>query len=150
MGWLELGNPREAIEELKQVSRRSEKTPEVMDAWWMIHAHVKDWNAALEVARQYVKTHPDDASGWIHQSYALHEMKQTGDAFDLLSSVATRFPETGVIPYNIACYACQLGDKEQAISWIKRAMKIDGVSKVKARALQDDDLVPIKSDILKI
>jgi len=35
---------------------------------------------------------------------ALHELKRTQEAFDLLLPAADKFPAPWTIPYNLACY----------------------------------------------
>jgi len=37
----------------------------------------KDWPQALGGRARLVKADPENASGWIHQSYSLHELKRT-------------------------------------------------------------------------
>src|SRR5437667_2137391 len=91
-GWLELGNHLEAKAELGKISSANRRQPAVLEVDWRILAAEKNWPGALAVARELVQADPDNASGWIHQSYTLHEMKQTREAFDLLLTVFERFP----------------------------------------------------------
>ena len=147
MGWLELGNPRDAGEELKQLSPRVGKLPEVLEIWWMIHAQLKDWEAALQAAGALVDVSPDDHTGWIHQAYSLHEMRRTQEAWDVLLPAAARFPSVGIIPYNLACYSCQLGAPDRAMLWLRKAIELDGLDEVRQRALSDADLAPLKGEI---
>ncbi len=57
---------------------------------------------------------PDEPPGWIHRSFGLHELGRTSEAEQLLLPAATKFPNEPIIPYNLACYACRLGNIEVA------------------------------------
>ena len=89
-----------------------------------------------------VKLDPNRPFGWIHRSFALHELKRTQEAFDLLLPVANRFSKVWTIPYNLACYCAQLGRLDECQAWFKQAMAIDEQA-VKQAAMDDPDLKPL-------
>ena len=149
-GWLELGNHTEARSELAKISAANRKNPDALELAWRICAAERNWAEALEAARTLVQTEPDDASGWIHQSYSLHELKRTKEAFDLLLAAVEKFPGISTIPYNLACYACQLGEVEAARQWLARAIKIRGSEEIKKVALTDLDLKPMWEEIRQL
>ena len=149
-GWFELGNMVEAKAELEEISSANQSHPDVFELRWRICAGEKDWPQALEAGRELVKADPENASGWIHQSYSLHELKRTREAFDLLLPVVGKFSDISTIPYNLACYACQLGDFETARQWLARAIKIRGKEDIKKMALADPDLQPVWDEIRKL
>lgn len=142
-GWLELGDSLEAARELRRVSNPALGHPDVLDIRWRLHAARGQWDSALDVAKLVTTVAPDRPSGWIHQSYCLHEMKRTAEAMHLLLPVADQFPEEGIIAYNLACYACQLGDLAGAKIWLQRASKAKGKMPLKEMAEQDPDLAPL-------
>jgi hypothetical protein len=71
-GWVELGNPGAASEELEEISPDRRAHPQVLQVRREVYAAAGRWDAALDIARALVKLTPDDPVGWIHQSYALH------------------------------------------------------------------------------
>lgn len=146
-GWLELGDSAEAARELRRLTRAAEQHPDVLELRWRLYALTGQWDAALAVARAVTTAAPERASGWIHQSYCLHELNRTDEAWQLLLSAAGKFPEDSVIPYNLACYACQLGDLLVARDWIQRAVKMLGKAELKSMALTDSDLAPLRDYI---
>ena len=143
VGWLELGNASEARAELAKMSAHLLGHLDVLEVRWQILAQEKNWNAALEVASELIKVAPDNPTGWINRSYILHEMKRTREAWNQLLPVANKFPQVGIIPYNLACYACQLGDSSGAQQWLARAIKIKGKEEIKQMSLRDADLKPL-------
>ncbi|HZO84674.1 MAG TPA: hypothetical protein VFC26_05645, partial [Verrucomicrobiae bacterium] len=50
------------------------------------------------------------------------------------------------IPYNLACYACQLGRINDSRQWLKRALSVGG-KKIRSLALEDPDLQPLWDEI---
>lgn len=146
-GWLELGDSAEAARELRHISREAAGHPDVLELRWRLYAAQDAWDAALDVARAVTKAAPDRPSGWIHQSYCLHELKRTDEAWELLGPLARRFPDEFVIPYNLACYACALGEMQAAREWFQRAVKIKGKEELKRMALEDPDLLPLREYI---
>lgn len=146
-GWLELHNTTEAKAELVELSAENRRHPEVLELEWRVYAEEKDWPRAWDAARKLVEIDPDNPSGWIHQSYSLHEMKRTREAYDLLAPVVTKFPGLSTIPYNLACYTCQLGNHETARQWLARAIEIRSKEEIRKVALTDPDLKPMWEEI---
>lgn len=141
-GWLELGLHLEANEELDKITPSLRAHPEVLDLRWHIYAKEKKWEVCVDIANAIIKCAPDNQDGWIHRSFALHEMKRTQEAFDQLLPVAEKFPRVWTIPYNLACYASQLHRFDEAQKWLEHAFAVGGNS-LKLAALDDEDLKPL-------
>jgi Flp pilus assembly protein TadD len=146
-GWLELGLPEEARRELDRLSPEARPHPEVLAVEWDLHARAGRWQEALEIATQLLEADRARPAGWINRSYALHELRRTAEARDALLPALPLFPAVGVIPYNLACYACQLGKLEEARSWLRKAMELDGRDTVVSRARRDSDLTPLLPEL---
>jgi len=141
-GWLELGNHLEANEELEKIEPKLRAHPDVLEIRWQIYAKEKKWEACVDISLAVMKTAPDRPEGWIHHSFALHELKRTQEAFDNLLSVADKFLDGWTIPYNLACYCSQLGRIEEARSWFKKAVAMDDKQVAKI-GIDDPDLKPL-------
>jgi len=146
-GWLDLGLPEEARAELKQVPSGVRGEPVTLMLWWRVHSGLGEWRKAVEVADELVQRDPGNPFGWIHRSYALHEAKETQQAWDLLRPVLEKFNEEELIPYNLACYACQLGQISDARELLGMAVKRGDAKEIRERALNDPDLAPIRDFI---
>ena len=142
-GWLGLGNPGEAAAELQRIRPRHRTHPEVLATRWQLHAERKEWKRALAVARALIKAVPQHVTGWIDQSFALHELGRTSEARASLLEVAGKFADVSTVPYNLACYACQLGDREEALAWLDKAVQLAGRAEIQRMALGDRDLQPL-------
>ncbi len=142
-GWLELGNCVEACAELERITPLGLKHPDVLEVKWQIAVKQKHWDLALSVAECICERAPQNAFGWIHRSYCLHEMKRTQEAWDTLFPMAAKFPGEWLLCYNLACYACQLGHLEDAREWFTRSIELGDPLEINRLASEDPDLKPL-------
>jgi predicted Zn-dependent protease len=142
-GWLELGNTKEAEIELNRLPSHFSGHPEVLRCRWEIQSRQNKWPASLKTAKELVRLDPANPDSWIKQSYSLHELKRTEQARQHLLAIKDRFPEVSTIPYNLACYACQLGELDEARLWLSRAVAIGGKEEIRSMSLSDHDLEPL-------
>lgn len=150
IGWMELGNPAEAAGELSQLSAEIAERMETLAFKWEVYSKLKRWTECLAIADLLVANWPAEATGWIVRSFALHELKRTPEAFDNLRAVAGRFEKISTIPYNLACYACQLGDHADAMDWFRKARAIRSKRDWLKVALNDPDLEPMRDAIQRL
>ena len=151
-GWLELGSPTEAAAELSLIAPKHQRHPDVLEMRWALLARARQWDTALEAARELVLAAPDHASGLLYQAYALRRAAGGGlaQAREALQPASEKFPKEPIIPFNLACYACQLGQLDEARKWMKRAMKVGGRERIKLMAMADEDLKPLWPEIAGI
>lgn len=149
LGWVELGNPTEALEELDHITTANQHHPGVLEVRWAALAELKRWEPALKAAVELVRAAPENANGWLHRAYALRRAPDGGlnQAWGSLLPAADKFPKEPIIPYNLACYACQLEKLDEARTWMLRAMKTGKGSEIKRMALADEDLKPLWPEI---
>ena len=155
MGWLELGNPREASEEFKQIAPALQVHPDVLEIRWEICAMAKEWDACVDIAGAIVELAPDRPFGWIGRAYSLRRVEGGGlmAAFVTLLPVADEFPAEPMIPFCLSCYTCQLGRLEDARAWLQRAFAVASLTGAKKRlqhmALEEPDLEPLRRKTAK-
>jgi hypothetical protein len=146
IGWLELGNHVEAGNEIARVQPKFLNHPDVLEVRWAVCSAGQSWDAALAVAELLVTVTPECATGWIYRAYALRRVKQGGLhlAWAALRPAHDKFPKEQVISYNLACYAAQFGQLDEAWEWLHKAMKEAGdIQPLKKMALADADLRPL-------
>jgi predicted Zn-dependent protease len=146
-GWLALGSPLEAENELERIGPKEREHLEVMEVWWEISARKTEWHRCVDLADSVIKAAPNRAQGYIHKSYALHELKRTQEAWDFLLPIAEKFPKNPTIKYNMACYGAQLGRMWEAEHWLKLAFTVGDEAELRAMALEDPDLKPLRAKI---
>ncbi len=141
-GWLELGNHIEANAELENITPALRAHPNVLEVRWHIYAKESKWDACLDIASALVKLVPGRSDSWVHQSFALHVLNRTQEAYDNLLPAADKFSDVWQIPYNLACYCSVLGRFDEAQQWFKNAMAIDA-EHVQTAGIDDPDLKPL-------
>lgn len=139
-GWIELGLPDDAEDELAVLSPDAAGHPVSRIVFWRLHAARGNWVAALAAAQGLLEVAPEADAGWIQQSYALHELGRTREAWDLLLPMAEHFCDNAIIPYNLACYACRLEMISDAETWLAEAFRRNPDKRFKSAALSDPDL----------
>ena len=148
-GWLLLGADAEAAEDLKRIDPQLHAHPDVLEVRWQIHAKAQNWDACLEIASAIVEIDPDRPSGWISRAYSLRQVPAGGlqAAFDSLLPVAEKFPAEPMIPFGLACYACQMGDLEEGRFWLCKAFSAANNSgretRLRSMALDQPELEPL-------
>ena len=149
VGWVELGNAREARKEFAEIAEAHRGHPDVLEALWSILVEERAWNAALAAAEKLVAAAPGRETGWIQQSFALHELKRTAEAYERLVKVVGNFPRAYVLPYNLACYQCQLGNQQAALKWLREAAKRSDAKTIRVMGLKDPDLAPLRDELVR-
>jgi predicted Zn-dependent protease len=149
-GWLELGNWREANEELENITPKLRAHPYVLKLRYEIYSEAKKWDGAVEIARKMANLLPDNPWGHFHLAFSFHELKRTKEAYETLLPVVDKFPKEYLIRYNLACYSCRLGNLEEAEQWFVKAKDMAGKTDIRLMALDDPDLEPLWTAISEI
>ena len=143
-GWLGLGDPASAAQELEALPAALQEHATIMRLRWEIFSALRKWEAALEIATRLAKANPEDRHAWVSRSYALHELKRTEEARQNLLSVLPRFPKDALMRYNLACYECQLGNRDAACERLREAFALPDGEEFRATAMADTDLVTLR------
>jgi len=142
-GWLMLGNPSEAHEELENITGESGCHPAVLSMRWQVYAAARWWEAAYIVAKALCDLAPLSPEAWICQANTVRNYKGIVDAWSLLLSVVNKFPKDAIIRYNLACYGAQMGLLEEACGWLVQAFELEESVQLKLAAVYDPDLQPL-------
>jgi TolB-like protein/Flp pilus assembly protein TadD len=96
----------------------------------------------LAVAEQRLELYPDDARAWYLGAGSLIEMGETGRAREWLARALDLDPGDAMVLYNVACGYSMLGELDEAIDCLERAVE----SFVNWDWLEhDSDLNPLRS-----
>lgn len=152
IGWLGLGNWREANEELENIAPELRAHPSVLLVRHEVYAKAGKWDLAAELATAIRKINPDEPGVWIALSYAMRRKSGGGVAAakKVLVEAQQLFPNEAIIAYNLACYECQLGNRGEAWKWLESAFDLGDAKKLKLMALEDPDLEKFWEEIGEI
>lgn len=132
----------EAASELEAIVPADQRSIEVLEIRILLHSERKEWERTTACAQQLTQLKPDAPQGWISWAYATRRLI----GVEAAESILLRAPSTvrarcAIIPYNLACYRCVLGDIAGAKDHLATAYKMD--PKIKEMALEDPDLKPM-------
>ena len=149
-GWLELGNYLEANEELENIQPELRAHPYVLELRYKVYDAAGRWDMALGVAEGLMKILPENQWGYFYAAYALHELKRTQEAYEVVKAVIHKFPDHQMLHFNLACYACRLGKRKEALSLLEKAVDMQGGIDIRQQALDDADLEELWPKISEI
>ena len=109
LGWLELGNTREARAELESLPAEFSDDKAVLDVRWLLHARDRDWEGALKVAERLLQIDPTYSAGWLHRAYAVRRLATGGlaQAVQVLRPAAEKFPLEDLLQNSGALFGCK-------------------------------------------
>jgi predicted Zn-dependent protease len=142
-GWLMLGNPEEAHEELEKITGEAAYHPTVLSMRWQVYAGAGWWEAASVVSKALCELAPQSAAAWICQANTMRHYKGVVEAWSVLLGVVNRFPDDAIMRYNLACYAAQMGLLEESCGWLVQAFEMEESTQLKLAAIYDSDLQPL-------
>ena len=145
-GHIELGMFKEATTELDAISKADQPLPPVISVRIDLHMHAKQWNRVISFAQKLAEIAPEDDKGWVSHAFALRELELIEEAQAVLLEAEPHLKKAcGLLHYNLACYACLLGNKPEAKRRLVTAFKMD--KSWKQEALEDPDLKAMRSMI---
>ncbi len=137
-GFLDLGMTRKAREELARVAPEHHASAAYRAISMRIAFEEKDWSQAADIASSLREQFPNDPGFWIQLAYAKRRSDGIEVARHILTDALVRFPNVATIPFNLACYECQLGRLDEAMRRLNQAVALD--AHCRDAALEDEDL----------
>ena len=144
-GYLELGLPEEAREELAAVAPEHGAEQRVLTLRVFVYQALSDWPQMATAAAALCQACPEEAQWQISFAYATRRAHNIEAARAVLRAAQGRFPEEALIPYNLACYECQLGRLEEARGYLREAFRLEQACR--EMALRDADLTPLYGEL---
>ena len=127
-GYLELQMPDHALRELAGV-------PEAAENGFSFEVHrlraeamrlKSDFDEALREFSVAADMLTNDVSVLMGMAWCYKRLDQLDAAIEVAERAYQLQPEEPVLLYNLACYFCLAGDKTQALSWLGRALRMNG------------------------
>jgi tetratricopeptide (TPR) repeat protein len=141
VGYLELGMLQDAWDALEEIPAQQRHLTPVLQVRLEIYRRMEKFEGMATIAEHLTKVLPEDSQNWISLAYAQRRYIDLQTAEKTLLEAQNRFPEEATIPFNLACYACQLGRLDEAKEKLAKAIEMEPA--FKKAALEDEDLKPI-------
>jgi predicted Zn-dependent protease len=137
-GYLYLGLPEDALDELDSVPDPEQANSSVMLARVRVLLHLRKWPEAEELSGVGAVQHPAEEEFTVQRAFALHQLDKGAEAVEVIQAAPEWLRRTGILHYNLACYEARLGNLSTARQCIRAAIKINAAMKKNARV--DPDL----------
>ena len=141
IGYLELGMLQDAWDALEEIPAEQRHLPPVLQVRLEIYRRMAKYEGMATIAEHLTKALPEDSQNWISLAYAQRRYIDLQTAEKTLLEAQKRFPEEATIPFNLACYACQLGRLDEAREKLAKAIEME--PSFKKAAVEDEDLKAI-------
>jgi uncharacterized protein HemY len=152
VGWLELGDWREADTELRKIASGARTHTDVVEIQLQIYVKAENWDMVALLAKGLCHVNPRMPQFWISLAYATAHRRKGGllAAKEILIRAQQKLPGEPMIAYNLASYECQLGNPKAARKWLEKAFEAGDSKKLKLMALDDPDLEALWAEISEI
>jgi predicted Zn-dependent protease len=140
-GFLDLKMWAQASRELAKVPGLHRDCTPYQELALRLAMEERQWLAAADAARLLQQRLPEEPAFWVQLAYTTRRAQDLPAAESILREALERFPHVAIIPYNLACYACQAGNLERAVGYLDQAFLLDDTFRELARA--DEDLKPL-------
>ncbi len=142
LGYLQLGLVAAAREELAALPPETLTTPAVLAVRLEIAMADETWEEVITLAPDLVAHDATRERPWVAWAYALRERERIEEARETLLAGARLVTEPSpLVDYNLACYACLLGDLPEARRLLAGVVARDRSWREVART--DSDLAPL-------
>ncbi len=144
-GFAELSMWLDANAELEEIDAEVRHVPEVLEVRVEIFRALEKWELMQTVAKKLTEVDPTDSRWPLAWAYATRRAESVDAARFILIAAWELHEKEPLIPFNIACYMCQLGQVEIAKGMLEVAFRLD--PKIRLCALDDEDLRPLWDSI---
>ena len=145
VGYLELGMPEDAANELESLLPKEKNTTELLRLRASIYHEAETWALLETVAKELTRREPQELGWWVNWAFATRRTTDIAAARKILLDAEKLHPESAIIHFNLGCYACQLGELDEAKRRVSNAINFD--ASYRAIAAADCDLEPIRDKI---
>lgn len=144
IGWLELGNPEEALSVLNKVARRYRGHARVLNTKWIVYYQMRDLENCLKVSRRLIKDYKDDALSWINHAQYAYLKKDYKKAYEIMNKVSKQFTNDAHFTYDLACYCSLTYRFQEAEYWLETARKCGNPERINEMMKVDTDFDPLR------
>lgn len=144
-GYLELDMPDQALRELAAIAEPAAAT----FRWQLLRGEAlrarQDHRDALECFRRAADLRANDLGALLGMAWCYKRIGQVDQSIEVMRKAYQVHPEVPVVMYNLACYYSLAHDKDQALSWLGRALRMD--HKFCKLIPDETDFDPLRDDV---
>ena len=140
-GYLILEMPDSAIRELDAIKDPEKCRFELNKLWGEALQQKTDHENALDAYGRAWDEDPTDLSVVLGMAWCYKRTNQLPKAIAVMEEAYRLHSEVSIVLYNLACYLALADEKEQSLSWLGRALRMDPTLSKLIRDESDFDLL---------
>jgi tetratricopeptide (TPR) repeat protein len=124
-GYLQLEMPAHALAALSKIDTQHQSRFLVQYLHGMVYRDLKQYDEALRYFQQALTDKPESVEVLLAMAWCYKRIDRLDEAISTMEQAYRVAPLESIVLYNIACYWSLAGDKENALSWLGRALRMD-------------------------
>jgi len=104
----------------------------------------KDYGTALKAFEHALDEDPEDISVMLAMAWCYKRTDRLADAIEVTEKAYQAHPDEAIVLYNLSCYYSLAGDKDQALTWLGRALRMQG--ELRQLISDETDFDPMRND----
>jgi Flp pilus assembly protein TadD len=144
-GYLALNMPDHALRELSHLQDLGDKLYVARMLCGEALLLKKDHEKALEAFREAHVEKPTDLEALMRMAWCFKRIDQLPQAIDAMKLAYQFHKNVPVVLYNLACYYSLAGEKDDALSWLGRAFRLD--RELLKLIDNETDFDPLRNDV---
>ena len=104
----------------------------------------EDYERALQHFELVIDSVAPNLDLWMGMAWCYKRVGRIEKSIECMRAAYQASPKVAVVLYNLACYYSLAGEKEEALSWLARAFRID--NSYRQRVASETDFDPIRND----
>lgn len=125
-GYLALGMAEHALSALREIEDPGDAKVQIDFLKGDALRHLERHADALRVFEKVFAENPENVSLLMAMAWCYKRTDQLSKAITAMEQAYRISPKEAVILYNLSCYWSLAGNKTQALSWLGRALRMDG------------------------
>jgi tetratricopeptide (TPR) repeat protein len=103
-----------------------------------------DHDQALDCFRQAHELDPESLDAMLGMAWCFKRIDRVDQSIETMRLALQAHPKVPIVLYNLACYYSLAGNKEQALSWLGRALRMNrSIAKL---IPEETDFDPLRND----
>ncbi|MBI4231543.1 MAG: tetratricopeptide repeat protein [Planctomycetes bacterium] len=143
-GYRILGAHTEALRRIEEVEGAGGLPVEAAFARGEYHRDRGEFAPGRDAFRRVLAARPSDVEATVGLGWCEKRLGNVPGAVQAYREAVWRHPNEPILPYNLACYLSLLGQREESLQMLERALRLRPAFQVEARSEPDFD--PVRDD----
>jgi tetratricopeptide (TPR) repeat protein len=143
-GYLLLGMPEQALRAIDVIRDTPFDSLDVCQLRAEVLRELGRHQEALDEFEQADERRPDVLGTLLGMAWCLKRLDRLAEALEAMDRAYRRHPREPIVLYNIACYQSLAGEKQLALSWLGRALRMD--PELRQLIADESDFDPLRGD----